>query len=447
MDPRPDARLPARDPSANRPPALTLSADGLFVIFAPVLLLMAVTAALAGAAWWMGWYRDEMQSAARVAGAITFVLAIFVLYRQVRQREAATAALQAVSARVNDIVESAMDAIVTVDEAQRIVLFNGAAAAMFGYPRDEAIGVPLAALIPERFREAHPGHVRRFGEAGTSPRRMGGLRVVMGLRRSGEEFPVDASISQNGGPGGRFYTVILRDITERIRVEDALRRSKEELRELGAAAHAAREEEKTRIARELHDELAQSLTALQMDVAWCTQKVAADPQATAAKLAQMAGLLDGTVAATRRIAADLRPLMLDDLGLVPAVEWLAETFTQRNGIPCELAIEDDEIELPKVQATAVFRIVQEALANVAKHAGAARVRVAIGRAGGELTLSIRDDGVGFSPQDPRKPHSFGLMGLHERASLLGGTALVTSAPERGTQVEVRLPMTPPAARS
>jgi signal transduction histidine kinase len=269
---------------------------------------------------------------------------------------------------------------------------------------------------------------------------MGGQRVVMGLRLDGEEFPIDASISQLDGVGGKFYTVILRDISERVRVEAALLRSQEELRELGAAAHAAREEEKSRIARELHDELAQSLTALQMDVAWCRQRIAAVEPATATKLGAMASVLDATVAATRRIAADLRPLMLDDLGLVPAVEWLAESFTERNGIPCELTVDAAEINLPGPHATAVFRIVQESLANVAKHAKASRVEVAITRNGKEVKLVIRDDGVGFSLQDPRKPASFGLLGLRERASLLGGTASVMSAPHAGTRIEVRLPV-------
>ncbi len=126
--------------------------------------------------------------------------------------------------------------------------------------------------------------------------------------------------------------MILRDVTARVRAEEALRRSKEELQELGAAAHQAREQEKSRIARELHDELAQSLTALQMDVAWCKEKIPPGENGFAKKLERMEALLNTTVAATRRIAADLRPLMLDDLGLLPAVEWLVENFTQRTGV-------------------------------------------------------------------------------------------------------------------
>jgi PAS domain S-box-containing protein len=350
-------------------------------------------------------------------------------------------------ARLHGLLDSAMDGIITVDESQHVVIFNAAAEAMFGCPRDEALGAPLASFIPDRFRTVHAEHVRRFGETATVSRRMGAQRIVTGLRRNGEEFPLDASISQLEDLGGKFYTVILRDVSERVRIEMALRRSREELRELGAAAHATREQEKSRIARELHDELAQSLTALQMDVAWIKLRIPEDQPTMAVRLAKMEALLEQTVAATRRMAADLRPLMLDDLGLVPAVEWLAETFTQRNGIPCELAVSEPELELPSTHATAVFRIVQESLNNVAKHAGASRVSVTIEHTGSELTLSIRDDGSGFSPQDSRKPNSYGLLGLRERASLLGGEASITSAPGQGTQVEVRLPVTPPEAPS
>jgi PAS domain S-box-containing protein len=574
MEPRTDKRAYAGHLPASGGPAGTLSAGRLLTIFAPVLALIASAAILAIAAWSIGWHRTGMLVAAEVTGAATGLLAMFLLYRQIRERQATGRALQSVTARVSDIVEyamdaiitidtslrillfnaaaekvfgwprdavlgqpvdkllpqrfrdrhrdhierfgqtgatgrrmggqtvltglrangeefpieasisqhneegekrftvilrdigervaaetllaqsearlrgildSAMDAIITIDDAQHIVLFNTAAEAMFGCPRDEALGAPLVWFIPDRFRGVHAEHVRRFGETGPASRRMGAQRIVTGLRRNAEEFPIDASISQLDGFGGKFYTVILRDVSERVRVEEALRLSKEELRELGAAAHAVREQEKSRIARELHDELAQSLTALQMDVAWCKKRV---PEGEAvARLVRMETLLEGTVAATRRIAADLRPLMLDDLGLVPAVEWLVESFTQRNGIPCDLDVSSAELELPSAQATAVFRIVQESLANVGKHAGASRVKIVIERNGAELTLSIHDNGAGFSPRDPRKPNSFGLLGLRERASLLGGEATITSAPGHGAHIEVRLPITPSATPS
>ena len=153
----------------------------------------------------------------------------------------------------------------------------------------------------------------------------------------------------------------------------------------------------------------------------------------------MEAMLDKTVAATRRIATDLRPLMLDDLGLVPAVEWLVESFTQRTGVACELAVSREALDLPAAHATAVFRTIQESLTNIAKHARASRVEVAVEQADGHLSVSVRDDGVGFSPEDARKPNSFGLLGLRERASLLGGEATISSAQGRGTYVELRLP--------
>jgi signal transduction histidine kinase len=153
----------------------------------------------------------------------------------------------------------------------------------------------------------------------------------------------------------------------------------------------------------------------------------------------MQSLLKSTVAATRRIAADLRPLLLDDLGIVPAVEWLAENFTQRTGVPCRLTIGDPDLELDSVRATAVFRIVQESLTNIAKHAGAADAEVSIVEEGDWLVIRVSDDGRGFTPQDPRKPASFGLVGVRERAALLRGEALITSAIGEGTTIEVRLP--------
>jgi hypothetical protein len=363
-----------------------------------------------------------------------------VILRDITDRVRAESLLADSEARLRGILDSAMDAIITIDESQHIVLFNAAAEAMFGCPKDEAVGAPLAWFIPERFRSAHSSHVRSFGETGTASRRMGAQRIVTGVRRNGEEFPIDASISQVTERGSKFYTVILRDVTARAFSEEALRRSREELQELGAAANQAREQEKSRIARELHDELAQALTALQMDVAWCKEKLPAGQGRFAQKLERMETLLDTTVTATRRIAADLRPLMLDDLGLLPAVEWLVEKFTQRTGVPCELAVSTSELKLNDANSTAVFRIVQESLANVAKHARASRAEVAIGQNGSGITISVRDDGLGFSPQDPRKPNSFGLVGLRERAYLLGGEATIISAPGCGTNIEVRLPV-------
>jgi signal transduction histidine kinase len=268
---------------------------------------------------------------------------------------------------------------------------------------------------------------------------MGHSRVVKGLRRDGEEFPIEASISQAVEGEHVFYTVILRDVTERVRAEQDLRSSRQEIHELALAASNAREQEKSRVARELHDELGQALTALKLDVSWLRDHLPAAEPPIAHKLASMQLLLDGTVAAARRISSDLRPLMLDDLGLTAAAEWLAHNFTNRTGIPCELVIGEGELDLPDPHATAVFRVLQECLTNVAKHAEATQVEATLERTEEEVVLTVHDDGRGFSTGDSRNPGSYGLVGLKERALLLDGSVSVESQPGKGTRIELRIP--------
>ena len=358
-----------------------------------------------------------------------------VILRDVTERVQAEQEQQRMAQRLSGLLDSAMDGIITVDEEEKIVLYNRAAEKIFGWPGREAMGRPLDVLLPERYRAAHHEHIRRFAATGVTSRRMGGTAVIYGLRASGEEFPMEASISQLDTAEGKLFTVILRDVTERVRAQ-------EDLAAFAAQASAIREQEKSRVARELHDELAQSLTALKMDAIWSRDNLRDDAEGVRSKLEEMLAMLDMSVAATRRIAADLRPLVLDDLGLVPAIEWLAQNFSQRTGVACELEA-DEELELQEPYATAVFRIVQESLANVAKHARAREVRVGVLRVGPEVRLSVVDDGVGFDPSAARKPNSLGLAGLRERAQLVRGAVSVRSEPGRGTTVEALIPV--PAA--
>ncbi|AYQ29508.1 PAS domain S-box protein [Polaromonas sp. SP1] len=364
--------------------------------------------------------------------AATCGVAWLLAVRDGARDRAGKQALEGADARLAGLLDSAMDAIITVDSEQNVILYNQAAEKIFGWPTREMLGQPLTRLIPQRHRAAHGDQVRRFGQTGTTSRRMGDGTVLYGQRASGEEFPLEASISQLDTVHGKIYTVILRDVTERVRAS-------EELSAFASAAHAIRESEKTRIARELHDELAQSLTAIKMDATWIREAVPADADAVHAKLDDMLGLLDTTVAATRRIASDLRPLLLDDLGLVPAIQWLTHNFSQRHGVACRLSL-DEEVELAEPYATAVFRIVQESLVNVAKHAGASQVDVRIERSPAAVILEVADDGAGFALNAPRKASSLGLMGLRERARLLQGTVDIDTAPGRGARIRVSIPV-------
>jgi PAS domain S-box-containing protein len=368
---------------------------------------------------------------------------ILVAAREVLVAEQDTAevrhALEGSEARLAAIVGSAMDAIVTVNAAQKVVLFNRAAEQMFGVRREEAIGSDLARFLPQRFRGAHGGHIERFGHTGVTSRRMGDATTLWALRADGTEFPIEASISQAGEPGERYYTVILRDVTLRKKAQDDLLAQQEELRRLSAQVLEAREEEKTRIARELHDELGQLLTALKLDLAWLRERL--PPGESAERAEQMGRVLDQTVASTRRISADLRPLMLDDLGLAEAAHWLVGDFAGRSGVQCEVRMSGDgALEgLDRSVATALYRALQESLTNIARHAGARQAWVSVGAEDGEIFFEVEDDGRGIEPGDLAKARSLGLRGMRERVLYLGGTLDVARAPRGGTRVRVRVP--------
>jgi PAS domain S-box-containing protein len=342
--------------------------------------------------------------------------------------------------RLAAIVDSAMDGILTVDAAQKIVLFNRAAEQMFGVRREDAIGSPLDRFIPQRFRGEHRAHVEKFGHTGVTSRRMGEQTTLWALRADGSEFPIEASISQAGEPGGRFFTVILRDITLRRKSEETMLRQQQELRELSARVLEAREEEKARIARELHDELGQLLTALKMDLAWLRERLPGADGELAARAHGMGELLDRTVSSSRRIAADLRPLMLDDLGLADAAQWLADEFAKHHGIALEVQVQP-ELDAPsRGAATALYRALQESLTNVARHSGAKRAWVVLAQEDGALHLEIEDDGRGIAAEDLAKGGSLGLKGMRERVAYYGGSLEIARAPRGGTRLRVRMPL-------
>jgi signal transduction histidine kinase len=202
----------------------------------------------------------------------------------------------------------------------------------------------------------------------------------------------------------------------------------------------AREEEKTHIARELHDELGQLLTAMKMDLGWMRERL--PDAALAAKAAEIGEMLDRTVASTRRISADLRPLMLDDLGLADAAQWLVEDFSRRSGVKCEIRVENGAgfEDLSKGLSTAAYRAVQESLTNIARHAGAKGAWVTLAVADGELQVEVEDDGRGIAPEDMAKTRSLGLKGMRERITYLGGSLEVGRAPRGGTRLSIRLPL-------
>ncbi|MGE5311441.1 MAG: ATP-binding protein [Nitrospirota bacterium] len=217
-------------------------------------------------------------------------------------------------------------------------------------------------------------------------------------------------------------------------------RAHEELRNLSLYLQTAREEERTRIAREIHDELGQALTALKMDLFWLRKRLGPEAGAFEAKTDSMEKVIDDTIATVQRLSGELRPGILDDLGLAAAIEWQAGEFEKRTGIPCRVQVSPEDITLDRDRSTTVFRIFQEALTNVARHAHATEVAVSLEQGEARVNLTVVDNGRGITEKELSSSKSFGLLGIRERVRFLGGDIVIEGRPKKGTTVRVAIPL-------
>jgi len=232
--------------------------------------------------------------------------------------------------------------------------------------------------------------------------------------------------------------------SQRLRAEEQLRQSHQQLRALSVYLQSVREEERTRIAREVHDELGQALTGCKLDLSWIANRLPRDLKPLLDKARQLSEHIDSTIQTVRRISSELRPGVLDYLGLAAALEWQANEFQNRTGIRCDVHASLREPVLAQELNTTLFRIFQETLTNIIRHAGATRVAVNLKQADGKILLQVRDNGRGISDAEQTSPGSMGLLGMRERAALLGGDFKITNPPRaRGTQVTVSIPVRHP----
>jgi PAS domain S-box-containing protein len=333
------------------------------------------------------------------------------------------------------------EGLYTLDTRGLATYVNPAAERLFGWSNAELLGRKMHDVI----------HYRRPDGRHFPAEECAGLQVLQAgmvlsnyedvfIRRDGTFFPVVYSSSPIASDSGIVgLVVVFRDVTAQKQTEDALRRSQEDLRALAARRQAAHEAKRSVLAREIHDELSGSLTALKMDLSLLPDRAAKHHDLFLEKLSSMSGLIDRTLARVHTIVTELRPVVLDKLGLVAAMEWKAREFQERSGIACETHLPVEEISLDRNRATAVFRIFQEALTNVARHANATKVVVDLRTEAGSLILRLCDDGKGIDENVIYAHNAMGLLGMRERALSFGGTAEVSALPERGTCVTVRLP--------
>jgi PAS domain S-box-containing protein len=380
--------------------------------------------------------------------AAAMMLASRLYYRLARPLRRAGKLVETEQNRSRSIIHNASDAIISTDGSQTILEANPSAAAMFGTTVQAMEGAALQQFIPREQRmSGEQAAVSYFGATGIHLR-MKGRRAsdyaVTGLKASGELFPLEGSISSQTEEGRPIYTIILRDITERKQVQQQLEHSYTQLRELSAALQTIREEERTHIARELHDDLGQLLATLRVDLNLLQQQP--PDSAGARKLQQsMDGLLVTAITSLRRIASNLRPRALDEGGLYFALQTLRQEFVERHGIDCELHADEQELTLDDAYSTTIFRIVQEALTNIARHAEARRVQLDLHRIDSSLLITIEDDGRGIAEGDMDKATSFGLIGMRERVWAIHGDISISSDGSRGTSIAIRLPLPPRAA--
>jgi signal transduction histidine kinase len=242
----------------------------------------------------------------------------------------------------------------------------------------------------------------------------------------------------------RYNAKLGKEIAERKLIEENLRNSEERLRQFAAHIQAVREEERTSIAREIHDELGQALTGLRMDLSWLEKRLPKQPPEAGEKVKSMFDLIDHTIQSVRKISAELRPQVLDDVGLTGTLKWQAREFQTRTGIRCKVELPEEEFVMDLERSTAIFRIFQEVMTNVARHAQATRVDIKLRLEADQIMLHVADNGAGISESHLRSSRSLGLLGIRERATILGGEVQINGGVGKGTSVFLTVPLKVPA---
>jgi PAS domain S-box-containing protein len=339
-------------------------------------------------------------------------------------------------------LKTAANAILITDGSGSILWVNPAFTTLTGYSLEEVSGknpsLLKSGLHDSRFYEA-------LWKKLVSGKTWHG--EFTNRRKDGSLYCGEQTITPVCSEAGRttHFVGIMNDVTERKRTEEETTRAREQLRALAARLQAAREEERIRISREMHDGMGEMLSGIEMNLAWMQTLIdeknpRVQRQGMLEKIEVLHTLTHGAAERVRKLCTELRPSVLDDLGLVAALEWQVREFQARTKIRCEAKFDLEQLAASAEQATAIFRIFQEILTNVARHAQASKVRVALRKSDSNILLEIKDNGKGIRPEDMAGTKSLGLLGMKERAGLLGGKMEIAGAPGKGTRVSVTIPI-------
>jgi PAS domain S-box-containing protein len=364
------------------------------------------------------------------------------------ERKHAEELLHAKEQEFRAIVENAPDQIIRYDREFRRLYVNPAVARFYDVPAETLMGKPLGSGLWEAGFDVEKKELARVRER------------IASVFNTGESSDFELTWTTPAGPSyfsirffpeldlnGKVVNVlgISRDISERMGAEERIRATSEQLRALSASLQSAREEEAVRIAREIHDELGSALTSLKMNLELIRRDgPPANNEAELAgfqeKIRTMMQLIDDTVDVVRRISSELRPSVLDDIGLIAAIRWQAQQFEDRSGIACHYDFRLKTLEANPRQSTAIFRVFQEALTNVVRHAQASSIDITLEKDADDLVLTISDNGRGITDSEKTSRQSLGLLGMQERINLIGGSINVIGIEGKGTSITVRVPL-------
>ncbi|MEN6617797.1 MAG: PAS domain S-box protein [Syntrophorhabdus sp.] len=365
-------------------------------------------------------------------------LAAAAISRIYLAKEAESARRQAESKKMHlaAIVESSADGIMSADLEGRIISWNQGAEVIYGYAAEEVLGRSITKLVLPRNLNNVPVILGK-----TKNGQRVDLYETIHVRKNGEIFNVSLNISPMRDASGTIVgmSAIARDITESKKRENELRLSTDRLRALSARLESIREEERTNLARDIHDELGQRLTGLMMDLVSFSKKPPKNKDMMSQRIKSMADIIDDTIRLVRRISAELRPGILDDLGLIAAMEWQLVDFKKRTDIICDFSSAFDDAGLDRDLSTVLFRVFQETLTNIIRHAQATRVSIEIYDDNDYVTLIVEDNGKGISEDEVSDPKSLGLIGIRERVYIFGGDVQFSGNRNAGTRVVVKIP--------
>ena len=359
--------------------------------------------------------------------------------RDITEKKIAEDALRESEEKFRSLAEKSPN-MIFINTMGKIVYANKQCEEVMGYKREEFYSPDfdffrlIAPEFLEKTKSFYSQHIKRKD---ISP-----YEYAL-LTKSGKRIEAILTTRLINYEGEKAILGIITDITERKKAEKTLSESREQLRNLAAHLQSIREEERALVAREIHDELGQALTALKMDLSWLDKKLPEEQSPLLKKTKSMSQLIDSTIQTVQRLSSELRPGLLDDLGLLAAMEWQAEEFQKRTGIACELSLGPQEIDLDQERSTAIFRIFQETLTNISRHASATKATVNLAEKGAQLELTIKDDGKGITEEKISDPKSLGLIGIQERVHFLGGDIDIKGIRNKGTTVTVSVPLPKP----